>query len=1328
MRAGFKVTMVHSGEDALEKLKEFMPDAILTDVRMPGMTGYEWVAEAVKKPGLEQVPIVFMSGDVGDQAVFNGAVEALAQQHHIDFLGKPFKIGDLAALFTELNANFQQSRRSEMRGKALETVEGAVPGKAFISPIKAGIPVSGTFLNPLSPGYVTSNYINSFSRSEMRSNDDVSMTDAEKEARHQEIVGDILRSPAFKNMRDRLNSAEQAAGLEAFLRSDSESLKQIFYQVDAMDIPAMQAELNEAWRSQELLIQGPIPVHQLFYHPSEGSEDWWQAIAGFKQTIDLAAMGLPIVGKRVRGIFMLMRLYAWMGRDPQVPLFTPEMAATDAGPLSLWAYLTSSHISHDGKLALSHGLRMLSYADFFIELLLDLDPRQDSVQVTEADLLRVWRLPGKEHVKEAIRNYLVLMKNLEDLSEPWRKVLQADGSNFYLVKSTQNTLARYRNNLEIMRRVSHSEAVLETSRSEMRMEEETRALEALRARLFEQDGKFLDKIQRMNLTGLRQSLARPYKPLFFFKNFNDLLAGLTTLRRKAETDRAGGLVKQIQSVKKIMDEIFIRFPLTTGPYQRRGLGKHQGALTSLHNALGNWSMGWYKPAPYRGGAHEDAILHNRAIQRYIRKEADAWIIGMMRFIEITLGYQTGFLELVKAFPGAVREWSLEPWKTPGDKKKSPEYIMSILKGWHKFGRSETGELVDLYPPERKRAGEDKIGSERRRQIFLFTEGLSFMTQAASELEPYQMKLLLSPARSQRSEVREKGTQAQVLKNPSYDFQSLQSKLHMQDRELLGWILRRDLNALQHHLEKPSSPNATLGRFERLLRMLRSLKGEAAAIQDNIEKLEHWIQAIKVEIDDIYEQFQKKPYRNSYAHQKVLQAFHDSLEVWAMGGYKAASFQGDMDQQAIREYIQKEADAWSVGFLRLIETTSGEHEEFSRAIEKFPKAVWEWSLEPWKTPGDKEKSPEYIMSILKGWHKFGRSETGELVDLYPPERKQAGEDKLGTDRRRQIFLFAEGLSFITRAAAELPFDPARPQRSELRGPTAAARDQLAVSNKTFTLDAPELPQDAVINAADAVETIFSVPGIAFYLPEQVSVTVEDRQVTLSRMEAAQGWVAGQMTQKVLTQAATSGISNERLVKVLEMLQTKLPAGVTLPSKTLLEGPQVHVYLKDLTENDRSALVTHFAVVLGALVSLRGRLLINIDTDSKTAQDIGEKIRALAKREGITLAPDQLKIVSSRHEDPFLLKGAQKVDALVARSSGSFDQVSYQQGIGSRWVTEDAGDMKTLAAALTTVLYAALDKQWETERFNIHRPSEYDHGALLATVLQAIQGYLQIRTAA
>ena len=400
---------------------------------------------------------------------------------------------------------------------------------------------------------------------------------------------------------------------------------------------------------------------------------------------------------------------------------------------------------------------------------------------------------------------------------------------------------------------------------------------------------------------------------------------------------------------------------------------------------------------------------------------------------------------------------------------------------------------------------------------------------------------------------------------------------------------------------------------------------------------------------------------------------------------------------------------------------------------FPDLILEWSREPWNPPAAREKRPEYIEGYLKGWHKTERLESGELVD-----RIQAGSrDAIGPRHRRELFHLEEGLAFMIQAAKGLQFHQEEfvfekaesvPSRSELRGPTAVARDQLAASNKAFSLDVPEFPRDAVVDAADSVDTIFSVSGIAFYLPKQVSVTVEGRQVILSGLEAAQGWVVGQMTQKVLMQAAASGISNERLAKVLETFQKAVPAGAALPSGTSLEGPRVHVHLTGLTENDRSELITHFTVVLGALVSLRGRLLMNIDTDDKTTQDISEKIRGLAKQEGITLAPDQLKIVSSRQEDPFLLKGTQKVDALVARNNGSFDQVAYRKGIGSRWVTEDAGDMKTLAAALTTVLYAALDKQWETDRFNIHKPSEYDHGTLLEAVLQAIQGYLQIRTAA
>ena len=626
---------------------------------------------------------------------------------------------------------------------------------------------------------------------------------------------------------------------------------------------------------------------------------------------------------------------------------------------------------------------------------------------------------------------------------------------------------------------------------------------------------------------------------------------------------------------------------------------------------------------------------------------------------------------------------------------------------------------------------------------LFTSGLQGFALRAADSKPLptqaQILAAVTPHFDQatpgRSEIR-------TPEEPLQAFEALRAKLLEQDRKFFDKLKQTnsplDPPKIRRKMAHTWKPTLYFRDFRELFGSLDALRN--AALRDTALNPSR-IQSLGMIMNKIFSRFETQGYRGAITDKKALTPLHDALENWSMGWYKPAPFRGDSNEvailhnQAIQQYIRKEADAWIIGMMRFIEITPRYQTGFLELVRTFPEAVREWSLDPWKTSGDKKKSPEYIMNILNGWHKFGRSETGELKDLYPPERKRAGEDHIGTQRRREIFLFSEGLFFMTQAARgfqpyqmELPFGPAKPQRSELRGPTVEARNQLVVSDKTFIFDTPELPQDAVIDAANAVETIFSVPGIAFYLPEQVSVTVEGRQVTLSRMEAAQGWVTGQMTQKVLTQAATSGISNERLEKVLEAFQKALPIGITLPSGTLLEGPQVHVHLTDLTENDRSALVTHFAVVLGALVSLRGRLLINIGTDSKTAQNIGEKIRALAKREGIMLAPDQFKIVSSRQEDPFLLKGAKKVDALVARSSGSFDPVSYQQGIGSRWVTEDAGDMKTLAAALTTVLYAALDKQWETDRFNIHKPSEYDHGTLLATVLQAIQGYLQIRTAA
>ena len=57
----FRVTVAQSGAEALEKLQEFTPGAILLDIVMPEMDGWEVLAEIRKRESLSGVPIVITS-------------------------------------------------------------------------------------------------------------------------------------------------------------------------------------------------------------------------------------------------------------------------------------------------------------------------------------------------------------------------------------------------------------------------------------------------------------------------------------------------------------------------------------------------------------------------------------------------------------------------------------------------------------------------------------------------------------------------------------------------------------------------------------------------------------------------------------------------------------------------------------------------------------------------------------------------------------------------------------------------------------------------------------------------------------------------------------------------------------------------------------------------------------------------------------------------------------------------------------------------------------------------------------------------------------------
>ncbi|MBN1487446.1 MAG: hybrid sensor histidine kinase/response regulator [Anaerolineae bacterium] len=90
MVEGYEVCTLTSGKQALSYVRESLPDLILLDIMMPGMTGYE-VCEVLKTdPHVQDIPIIFISAlnDVQDklQAFSVGGV---------DYIAKPFEFKEV---------------------------------------------------------------------------------------------------------------------------------------------------------------------------------------------------------------------------------------------------------------------------------------------------------------------------------------------------------------------------------------------------------------------------------------------------------------------------------------------------------------------------------------------------------------------------------------------------------------------------------------------------------------------------------------------------------------------------------------------------------------------------------------------------------------------------------------------------------------------------------------------------------------------------------------------------------------------------------------------------------------------------------------------------------------------------------------------------------------------------------------------------------------------------------------------------------------------------------------------------------------------------------
>jgi len=119
-RTDWEVDAVGGGEEAIKRAGQIMPDVVLSDVRMPGMSGLELLQKLQHgSPDTPKVPVVLISAH-GDIPM---AVEAM-QQGAYSFIEKPFDPNRLLSVLKHAASQHRQGVQTQRLRERLRDLSG----------------------------------------------------------------------------------------------------------------------------------------------------------------------------------------------------------------------------------------------------------------------------------------------------------------------------------------------------------------------------------------------------------------------------------------------------------------------------------------------------------------------------------------------------------------------------------------------------------------------------------------------------------------------------------------------------------------------------------------------------------------------------------------------------------------------------------------------------------------------------------------------------------------------------------------------------------------------------------------------------------------------------------------------------------------------------------------------------------------------------------------------------------------------------------------------------------------------------------------------------
>jgi len=95
--AGHEITEAASAEDALEILEDTRPDAILLDLRLPGMDGWDVLRILAARDDLPGIKVIVCSAHASESEQLRAQAQGAS-----GFLDKPFQMKELVRVFEAL--------------------------------------------------------------------------------------------------------------------------------------------------------------------------------------------------------------------------------------------------------------------------------------------------------------------------------------------------------------------------------------------------------------------------------------------------------------------------------------------------------------------------------------------------------------------------------------------------------------------------------------------------------------------------------------------------------------------------------------------------------------------------------------------------------------------------------------------------------------------------------------------------------------------------------------------------------------------------------------------------------------------------------------------------------------------------------------------------------------------------------------------------------------------------------------------------------------------------------------------------------------------------